>query len=87
MVSRFIPESPRWLCSQGRYKEAYAILRKMATANGQEFPTSDDENLLHNLELQSQVCQSFVIYCFSLTHYLRSRIQYHYIHVATVEAM
>ena len=68
MVSRFIPESPRWLFSQGRYKEAYAILRKMATVNGRDFPASDDENLLCDLQLQSsEVCfnGTYIKYNFS----------------------
>ena len=68
MVSRFIPESPRWLSSQGRYKEAYAILRKMATVNGRDFPASDDQNLMSDLELQSsEVCSQFAILCYSRT--------------------
>ncbi|XP_060079708.1 organic cation transporter protein-like [Ylistrum balloti] len=37
-----IPESPRWLISQGKYKDAETILRKVATKNRKPYPEKID---------------------------------------------
>ncbi|GFO45734.1 solute carrier family 22 member 21 [Plakobranchus ocellatus] len=34
----FIPESPRWLATQGRLEESYKVLEKMARMNGKTLP-------------------------------------------------
>ena len=38
LLTRFIPESPRWLTMQRRYEEAYQILGKIADKNKKPRP-------------------------------------------------
>ncbi|XP_071954784.1 organic cation transporter protein-like [Antedon mediterranea] len=47
IIFPFVPESPRWLITQKRYKEATDILKKMAKGNGRELPSefSDPDEL------------------------------------------
>ena len=45
----WLPESPKWLLSRGRYIEAYKVLKKMALFNGVRITDSIDK-LLGNYE-------------------------------------
>ena len=40
LVSRVLPESPRWLLSQNRLDDAEVEIRKMARINGRQLPAN-----------------------------------------------
>lgn len=48
-MHRYLPESPRWLMSQGRFAEVKSIMKTCAKINGKEFP----EHLLPQLEVKA----------------------------------
>lgn len=49
ITRRYLPESPRWLMSQGRFSEVKSIMKTCAKINGKEFP----EHLLPQLEVMT----------------------------------
>lgn len=47
-ILRFLPESPRWMVSMGKYDEAAAILVQIAETNGKSIEKKD---LLQKLQV------------------------------------
>ena len=51
---RFVPESPRWLVTEGRFEEALAILKDGAKSNNKALP-SDSELMEMLTSIKAQV--------------------------------
>ncbi|XP_033116929.1 organic cation transporter protein-like [Anneissia japonica] len=55
----FIPESPRWLVTQQRYKEATDILKKMAEENGTVLPSEFSEPDEMASRMKIEACENY----------------------------
>ncbi|XP_053686438.1 beta-alanine transporter [Sabethes cyaneus] len=51
----FIPESPRWLISRNRFKEAAMVMKNMARINGKPIPTNYETVLKNKLCASSDI--------------------------------
>uniref|UniRef100_T1IKR0 Major facilitator superfamily (MFS) profile domain-containing protein n=1 Tax=Strigamia maritima TaxID=126957 RepID=T1IKR0_STRMM len=75
-AAMLVPESPRWLVTNGRYKEAIIILHKIAATNGNSLPSDDelqamkDENdrnrRCENLRLVTKLCDTLALVYYGL---------------------